>query len=58
MRGGQDPHENPTGVRGIKKALGNKWESQLATVLREIDRHKKSDGAAERSRNSEEGCGR
>ncbi|KAG8915075.1 hypothetical protein FRC00_008153 [Tulasnella sp. 408] len=54
MRGGQAPHENPIGVEGIRKALGNKWESQLATVLRGIDHHKKNVGTTATPINFEE----
>ncbi|KAG9041839.1 hypothetical protein FS837_011688 [Tulasnella sp. UAMH 9824] len=55
MKGSQVSHENPIGIQGIRKALGNKWESQLATVLRDIDHHKKSGGGTKKPSNSEEG---
>ncbi|KAG9024496.1 hypothetical protein FS837_005343 [Tulasnella sp. UAMH 9824] len=54
MRGSQAPHENPIGVQDIRKALGNNWESQLATVLQGIDRHKKNGGTTATPRNFEE----
>ncbi|KIO25405.1 hypothetical protein M407DRAFT_92454 [Tulasnella calospora MUT 4182] len=34
---GEATHESRTRIRGIRKALGQKWESQLATVLQDID---------------------
>ncbi|KAG9027114.1 hypothetical protein FS837_004372 [Tulasnella sp. UAMH 9824] len=54
MRGSQAPHENAIGVQDIRKALGNNWESQLATVLQSIDFHKKNGGTTATPTNFEE----
>ncbi|KAG9036571.1 hypothetical protein FS837_001642 [Tulasnella sp. UAMH 9824] len=55
IRGSQAPHENSSRMPGIRKALGDQWDSQLATVLQDIDRHKTSGGATKKPSNSEEG---
>lgn len=34
---GQDPDESRRWIRGIRDALGDKWETQLATVLRDLN---------------------
>ncbi|KAG8901763.1 hypothetical protein FRC00_004817 [Tulasnella sp. 408] len=44
-----------TSVRGIRQALGDKWESQLTTVLQNINRDKKGAGTSDRPKASEEG---
>ncbi|KIO25407.1 hypothetical protein M407DRAFT_25311 [Tulasnella calospora MUT 4182] len=45
-RGSRAHHQNPT---WIKNALGDNWENQLTTVLRDIDRRKKNDDTTNRS---------
>lgn len=49
-RGGQVPHGNPTGVQGIRRALGAQWEGRLATVLRDLQGH---ENVASTTNNSE-----
>ncbi|KAG8894871.1 hypothetical protein FRC00_008347 [Tulasnella sp. 408] len=51
---GQVPHENITWMRGMRKALGEKWQSQLTTVLQDIDHHEKNGRATTWPRNAKE----
>lgn len=51
---GQVPHENITWMRGFRRALGQKWQTQLTTALQDIDHHEKNGRAITWPRNAKE----